>query len=60
MRLRSIFILVGVLAAAAAIYIVTRPPEEVIVPPPPPEFVWLFDMEDLQHILIELPNLINQ
>ena len=57
MRLRSIFILVGVLAAAAAIYIVTRPPEEVIVPPPPPEFVWLFDMEDLQHILIELPNL---
>ncbi len=57
MRLRSIFILVGVLAAAAAVYLVTRPPEAIVIPPDPPEYVWLFDMEDLQHILIELPNL---
>ena len=57
MRLRSILVLVVVLAGAVAIYFATRPVE---VPPPradPMEFVWYFEMEELQHIRIDLPNL---
>ena len=57
MRLRSILILVAILAIAAAVYYATRPVE---VPPPvekPLEYVWSFDMEELQHIQIDLPNL---
>ena len=57
MRLKSILILVGILAIAAVVYINTRPAEE---PPPvkqPMQYVWLFEMEDLQHIQIDLPHL---
>ncbi len=55
MRLRNILILVAVLGTATVVYIQTRP---VVVPPPRPpgtEFVWLFDMEELTEIVIELP-----
>ncbi len=55
MRLRNILILVAVLGAAGAIFVQTRP---VIVPPARPparEFVWLFEMQELTAIVIELP-----
>jgi hypothetical protein len=54
-RLRNILILVAVLGIAAVVYVQTRP---VIIPPPQPppqEFVWLFEMEELTGIVIELP-----
>ncbi len=57
MRLKSILILVGILAIATTVYFATRPVEE---PPPikePMQYVWLFDMEDLQHIQVDLPHL---
>lgn len=59
MRQRSILILVAILGVAAAIYYSTRPVEEPPPPPEPAEYVddWLFEMEELQHILIELPHL---
>lgn len=57
MRLRSILILVAVLAIAAAIYYATRPVEEPPPPQQPMEYVWLFEMEELQHIQIDLPHL---
>lgn len=55
MRLRNILILVAILSIAAVVFVRTRP---VIIPaprPPPPEFVWLFEMEELTAIVIELP-----
>lgn len=57
MKLRSILVLAVLLVAAGVIYMVTRPEEETPVPEPPPEYVWLFEIDELQHILIELPNL---
>ena len=57
MRLKSILILVGVLAIAVTIYFNTRPVEEPPTVEEPMQYVWLFDMEELQHIQIDLPNL---
>ena len=57
MRFRSILILVAILAIAVAVYYATQPVEVPPTPEVPMEFVWLFDMEELQHIQIDLPNL---
>ena len=57
MRLRSILVLVVVLAAAVAVYFATRPVEVPPERPDPMEYVWLFEMEELQHIQIDLPHL---
>lgn len=57
MRLRNILILVAVLAVATAVYFATRPVEEPPVEPDPRPRVWEFEMEELEHILIELPRL---
>jgi len=54
-RLRNILILVAVLGVAAVVYVVTRP-EVIPEPPPEPrEFVWMFEMDELTGIVIELP-----
>ena len=57
MRLRNILILVTVLAVAAAVYFVTRPGEEPSSEPDPTVRLWKYEMEDLEHIVIELPRL---
>ena len=47
----------AVLAVATGVYFATRPGEE---PPPEPDPIirlWKFEMEELKHILIELPRL---
>jgi len=56
LRPRNILILVAVLGIAIAVYFVTRPAEE---PPPdsdPVERIWQLEMEELEHIRIELSN----
>jgi hypothetical protein len=55
LRLRNILILVAVLAVAAAAYFITRPSEEPSPEIEPRPRLWEFDMEELEHILIELP-----
>ncbi len=57
MRPRNILILVAVLAIALTVYFVTQPAEEPTTKPDPAEYVWQFDMDELQHIKIELPGL---
>lgn len=55
MRLRNILILIAVLGIATVVFVNTRP---VVVPPPrppPKEYVWLFEMQELTAITIELP-----
>ena len=56
MRPRNILILVAVLAITIAVYFVMRPVEEPPIKPDPPERIWQFDMDELEHIRIELPN----
>jgi len=57
LRLRNILILVAVLAVTIAVYFVTRPAEEPPEKPDPLERIWEFDMDELNYIIIELPNL---
>ena len=57
MRLRNILILVAVLAITITVYFVTRPVEEPPIKPDPVERIWQFEMEELKHIMIELPKL---
>ncbi len=58
MKLRNILILAFVLVAATAVWFVTRPPDEPPPPRPKPrEYVWLFEMDELSRIVIELPHL---
>ncbi|UCB43835.1 MAG: DUF4340 domain-containing protein [Dehalococcoidales bacterium] len=57
MKLRSILILVAILAVATAVYFATRPVEEPPPTPDPKPRVWAFEMEELEHVLIELPRL---
>ena len=57
MRLKSILILVAILAVTAVVYFAMQSDEEPEPPAEPVEYVWDIDMEELQHILIELPNL---
>jgi len=55
MRLRNILILLVILLALGGYFYFTNRPE----PPPPPEtqlFVWLIEMEEIQHIEIQLPH----
>ena len=57
MKLSNILLLIAILGVAATVYFVTRPDEE---PPPvvePKERLWEFDMDELKHITIELPEL---
>ncbi len=54
MRLRNIVILLAILLALGGYFYFSSRPE----PPPPPEtrlFVWLVEMEEIQHIEIRLP-----
>ena len=54
MRLKNILILLVTLLALGGYFYFTNRPE----PPPPPEtqlFVWLIEMEEIQHIEIQLP-----
>ncbi len=55
MRLRSLLTLTLVLAVAGVLYVVTRPEPEVAPRPKPPEYVWYFEMDELEYISIELP-----
>ena len=55
MRLRNILILVAVLGIAGAVYVATRPEIVPEARPEPREFVWMFEMDELTAIVIELP-----
>jgi hypothetical protein len=57
LRPRNILILVAVLAIALTVYFVTQPAEEPTTEIEPAEYVWQFEMDELQHIKIELPGL---
>ena len=57
MRPRNILILVAVLAIALTVYFVTQPADEPTIEPDPAEYVWQFDMDELERIKIELPGL---
>jgi len=48
---------VAVLAVASAIYFTTRPGDEPSIKPDPVVRLWNYEMEDLNHIAIELPRL---
>jgi len=55
LRIGSIAALLAVLVALAVYFFFFRPTE---LPPPPPEprpFVWNVDMEELQHMILSLP-----
>jgi hypothetical protein len=54
LRLRNILILLAILLALSGYFYFSNRPE----PPPPEEpqlYVWLIEMEELEHIVIELP-----
>ncbi|MDP3879032.1 MAG: DUF4340 domain-containing protein [Dehalococcoidales bacterium] len=54
MRLRNILILLAVFLALGTVYYVSSKPEPA--PPPEPQlYVWMVEMDDLEHIKIELP-----
>lgn len=57
MRLSNILILVAVLVVAITVFFITRPTEELSKTPDPKERIWQFDMDELAHIIIELPHL---
>ena len=55
MRLRNILILLAILLALGGYFYVSSRPEPA--PPEEPQlFVWLIDVEEIQHIVIELPH----
>jgi hypothetical protein len=56
-RLSNILLLVAVLVVAVTVFLVTRPVEETTETPDPKERIWQFDMDELKHIIIELPPL---
>jgi hypothetical protein len=55
LRPRNILILVAVLAIALTVYFVTQPAEEPTTEIEPAEYVWQFEMDELEYIEIELP-----
>ncbi len=57
MRPRNVLILVVILAVAITVFFLTRPAEETTTEIDPKERVWDFEMDDLTHIIIELPKL---
>jgi len=57
LKLSNILLLIAVLAVAAAVYFVTRPDEESPPVVEPRERLWEFNMNELKHISIELPEL---
>lgn len=54
MRLRNILILLAVLLITGGYFYFSSVPKPV-VPPEPRPYVWLIEMDDIQHITIELP-----
>jgi hypothetical protein len=57
LKLSNILLLIAILAVAAAVYFVTRPGEESSPEVEPREHLWKCDMDELEHITIELPRL---
>jgi hypothetical protein len=56
LRPRNILILIAVLAIAITAYFVTQPGDEPPSEPDPLERIWQLEMDELEHIRIELPN----
>ena len=54
MRLKSILILLAILLALGGYFYISSRPEPVLKPEPQ-LFVWLIDMEEIDHIEIQLP-----
>jgi hypothetical protein len=56
LRLGSILVLLVIFIALGVYFIFFRPETETLEPPPEPrQFVWLVDMEELQHMILSLP-----
>ena len=55
MRLGSILTLLAILIALGVYFLFFRPTEPPPEAPEPRPFVWLVDMEELQHIILSLP-----
>lgn len=55
MRLGSILTLLAILIALGVYFLFFRPTESLQPPPEPRPFVWSVDMEELQHMVLSLP-----
>ena len=55
MRIGSILTLLAILIALGVYFLFFRPTEPVLPPPEPRPFVWSVDMEELQHMVLSLP-----
>ena len=55
MKLRTILVLAGIFVALGMLFFISRRQPEFEPQDEPRKFIWSVDMEDLQHLTINLP-----